>query len=133
VSVIEGIQECQRQFFLRKTQFLTCYGMALDDPLTIARERCRFDICVIAPSLIQCKGHWGQKKILAGKYVVFTHRGPFFELEEVFTRLFYLWHTSSKEKLRFSGAYCEYADLSLDTTISPSSEVTAKYYVPLLE
>ncbi len=133
VTVIEGIRDCQREMTLRKTRFLTCYGVALDDPSTVLRAMCRFDICVSASASIQYKGHWGQRKLAGGKYAVFTHCGPFSELEERFTSLFYLWHTSCKEKLRFTGAFCEYVDLSLDISISPSTEVTAKYYVPLLE
>ncbi len=132
-TVVECLQECQKEFALKKTQLLTCYGVALDDPMAIPRERCRFDICVVAPSSIRCEGHWGQRKLSGGKYARFTHRGPFFELEEVFTSLFHLWHTSCKEKLRFSGAFCEYVDLSMDAVISPSTEISAKYYIPVLE
>lgn len=133
VTVIGGIRELQQEMAVKKTPFLTCFGVALDDPLTIPRTMCRFDICVNASSSTQHNGHWGQRKLLGGKYAVFTHCGPFSELEEVFTSLFYLWHISEKEKIRFSGAFCEYVDLPFDTVISPRTIVTAKYYVPVLE
>lgn len=133
VTVLEGLRECQNEFCLKKAEFLICYGIALDDPLTIPREECRFDICVMPSSVIKYRGLWGQRKLQGGKYALFIHRGPFFELEKTFTNLFYLWHSSSKDKLRFSGAFCEYLDLPTKTAISANTTVTAKYHVPLLE
>lgn len=132
-TVIEGIQEWQQDMMIRKIPCLRCFGIALDDPLAISRTSCRFDICVNASASMQDKGYWGKRKLLAGKYAVFIHRGSIFELEEVFTKLFYLWHTNCKDKLRFSGAFCEYSDLPLDAMVSSNTVVTAKYYVPLLE
>jgi hypothetical protein len=46
----------------------------------------------------------------------------------VFTRYFYLWH--SREKLRFSGSFCEYIDLPYELNLH--TPITAKYYIPIM-
>jgi AraC family transcriptional regulator len=125
-TVIEGINECCQLF--RGMQ--RCYGMALDDPLTISRKNCRFDVCVLNTPHAPNQGYWGQKKIPGGRYLVFTHCGPFLTLEETFTRCFYLWH--QKEKLRFSSSFCEYIDLPEINEFNANTRITAKYYVPLI-
>lgn len=130
-TVSASIQECRKQLAPQKAQAITCYGMALDDPALICRDNCRFDLCISLPPSTPYQGLWGRKILEGGKYAVFTHEGPFYELEEVFTGIFYFLHC--KEKLRFSGVFCEYIDLIQAATFSPTSKIKAKYYVPLVE
>ncbi len=127
VTVIEGIEECRRLFKGRQR----CYGMALDDPFILPRKECRFDLCIADSSSIPHSGHWGQKHLLGGKYAVFSHCGPFFTLENTFTHCFFHWHRN--EKLRFTGAFCEYVNVIEADVFTERTQVYAKYYVPLID
>lgn len=124
-TVFEGIQECRALFKGSKT----CYGMALDDPFTISREECRFDLCVTKPDFLPQK--WGKKILTKGKYAVFSLFAPFYALEEAFTHCFYQWHR--EKKIQIGGCFCEYTALFQLEKFTENTPLMAKYYVLLLE
>lgn len=121
-TVAQGILKCL------ELDIHSCFGMAIDDPLTVPRRVCRFDFCVKSSSA--CGKEWGQKKIAGGQYAAFAHAGPFSTLEELFTRCFYALYFSGV-RLRFSGSFCEYRDLPRLSEFHKDAFVTATYYVPV--
>jgi AraC-like DNA-binding protein/DNA gyrase inhibitor GyrI len=133
-TVFEGVKEWQKKLSSRGMlkEVNKCYGMALDDPLMISRTECRFDLCVSLLCMMS-KSPWGQKSLCGGKYAVFTYHGLFCELEKVFTQLHYFWSLKYREKLRFTGSFCEYDGVILQEEISSyNTIITAKYYIPLI-
>jgi AraC family transcriptional regulator len=121
-TVAQGILKCL------ELDIQSCFGMAIDDPLTVPRKACRFDVCVKA-SAVPGK-EWGQKRIAGGKYAVFVQSGIFSTLEELFTRCFHALYFSGV-RLRFSGSFCEYRDLPRFSEFHKDAFVTATYYVPV--
>ncbi len=126
-TVFEGIEEC-RSLFKGDER---CYGIALDNPFTLSREKCRFDLCVAKSHLLPLRVNWGTKILSKGKYAVFTLYAPFCTLEEAFTRCYNLWHR--KENCLFGGCFCEYVALFQIEKFTENTPVLAKYHILLKE
>lgn len=126
-TVYQGIEEC-RVLFKGSER---CYGIALDDPFTLSREECRFDLCVAKAPFLPQKGDWGKKVLTEGKYAVFTLFAPFCALEEAFTRCYKLWHRT--EKFLFGGCFCEYVALFQIEKFTENTPLLAKYHVRVEE
>ena len=106
-----------------------CYGMALDDPNIADRSKCRFDAAVALSTPVVAKGEVGKKVLPNGRFAVFTHIGPYGELENTFTQIFLTWYPHSKEKLADYSPFCEFMDL-FDEVLPPEQH-RAKIYIPL--
>lgn len=126
-TVYQGIEECRALF--KETE--KCYGMALDDPFTLPREECRFDLCVAKSLFLPQKGSFGKKVLVKGKYAVFTLFAPFCALEEAFTRCYSLWHRT--EKFLFGGCFCEYVALFQLEKFTDKTPILAKYHIRVEE
>jgi len=126
-TVFEGIEECRSLFKGAER----CYGIALDNPFTLSREKCRFDLCIAKSHLLLLRGDWGTKVLAKGKYAVFTLFAPFCTLEEAFTRCYNLWHR--KENFLFGGCFCEYVALFQIEKLTENTPLLAKYYIRVEE
>ena len=111
-------------------KILTYYSVGLDDPQIVERSKCRFDACVALKEEVAPKGEVGQKTLPKGRFAVFTHRGPYSELESAFDTIFRLWYPTSQEHLADAAPFCEHIR-AWDCSI-PNQERITKLYIPLL-
>lgn len=95
---------------------------------TVDRSKCRFDACVVLYDKLSPKGEVGQKTLPEGRFAVFTHKGPYSELENTFDKIFQLWHPTSKVELGDSLPFCE--NINWDPSIPDEDRIT-KIYIPL--
>ncbi|MFI5344351.1 MAG: GyrI-like domain-containing protein, partial [Chlamydiales bacterium] len=84
------------------------YSIALDDPHIVDRSKCRFDACVSLREHLSPEGEIGQKVLAAGRFALFTHIGPYSELEKAFQDIFDLWYFTSGEQLANAPCFCEH-------------------------
>lgn len=107
----------------------TYYGVALDDPAIVGRSKCRFDSCVSLFKTHPGKGVVARKVLPKGRFAVFTHIGPYNQIENTFAKIFREWYPSCQEELADYESFCEYVDVA-DKTLPPEQRVT-KIYIPL--
>jgi len=100
------------------------FSMGLDDPHTVDRSKCRFDVCVSLNVNIAPEGEVGQKVLPGGRYAVFIHKGPYSSIEAAFEEIL----LTSTDLLADSCPFCEFLDI--DDSI-PDSERITKLYIPL--
>ena len=111
-----------------KGQIKAYYSIGLDDPQIVERSKCRFDACASLQESIPPQGEVGQKTLPGGRFAVFTHQGPYSELERVFDEIFRLWYPTSQEQLADVIPFCEH--LNAGESI-PDNERLTKLYIPL--
>lgn len=80
----------------------SCLGICPDDPDEIPPEKCRYDAGFIFQEGIhpEPKGEVKIQTFPAGRWVVFTHRGPYEMLWQTWRGIYSEWLPSSGEKLR---------------------------------
>jgi AraC family transcriptional regulator len=107
----------------------TYYTMGLDDPHIVERSKCRFDVCVSLKDAILPEGEVGQKILPGGRFAVFTHRGPYSEIEKAFDDIFRFWYPTSQEHLADASPFCEPLNFK-DKAVTDEERIT-KLYIPL--
>lgn len=113
----------------KKSKVKGYYSFALDNPQVVERHKCRFDACVALSDDSSPKGEVGQRTLPGGRFAVFTHRGPYTELEETFIKIFIYWYPTVKATLADADPFCKYINVA-DPTI-PDSDRETKCYIPL--
>ncbi len=109
---------------------LRYFGISHDDPEVTSEEKLRYDAAILAPNGCKENGEVGRQTLKGGKYVIFTHRGSYDGLEEVFNRIFLKWLPDSEEVFDESRAvFCEYFHMECVKT-QPEKLVT-ELYIPL--
>jgi AraC family transcriptional regulator len=91
------------QFVKSKSIFsfgMACYGISYDDPGITEPEKCRYDSCVTIKKEVKPEGEIGVKEIGGGKYAIFSYKGPYSNLDEVYDRIHREWLPDSKFELR---------------------------------
>lgn len=106
------------------------FGISHDDPQVTSEDKLRYDAAILALKADRKKGEVGHQMLKGGKYAIFTHRGSYDGLEEVFNRIFLKWLPDSKEIFDESRAvFCEYFNMEYVST-EPAKLVT-ELYIPL--
>ncbi len=113
---------------ITKEKINAYYCMGLDDPHTVERSKCRFDACVALKEATCPQGEVGQRSIPGGRCAVFTHRGPYSEIERALEDIFRLWYPTAQEELADASQFCE---LLNPWDAIPDEERITKIYIPL--
>lgn len=80
-----------------KTEFI---GISHDDPNITDAEKLRYDACIVVSDEVTAEGEIGVQKIAGGKFVVFTHKGPYERFMDSYDYIFGKWLPESGEELR---------------------------------
>lgn len=115
----------------KKSKIKGYYSFALDNPQVVDRNKCRFDACVALSDDTPPKGEVAQKMLPGGRFAVFTHKGPYTELEATFIKIFTDWYPMATARLADGDPFCEYINVA-DPSI-PDSDRETKCYIPLAE
>ena len=78
------------------------FSISHDDPQITSEDKLRFDACILTSQKIEETGGIGRQILKGGKYAIFTHKGPYDDLEVAIDRIFLKWLPESKDS--FDGA-----------------------------
>jgi len=84
------------------------YGIPLDCPDITVHEKMRYDACITVDESIKPDGEFGIQTIRGGRYAVFTHNGPYENLEATYNRIIINWLPSTNYDLMNSPAFEQY-------------------------
>ncbi len=103
-------------------------GIVHDDPDVTPTEKVRYDAAIAVDRPVQPEGDFGAMEIPAGKYAVFTHRGPYENLGRSYQQIYGGWLPKSGYELRDAPAFEQYMNSLMDT--KPQDLVTL-IHVPI--
>lgn len=114
--------------FLKNNQALSAstrfIGISFDDPNVTAPSRCRFYACASVQKQITPKGEFGTIQLPKGKYAVYTLRGSYSGLQNLYNHI----NLHFNYKLRFGLAYEEYLNNPQNTT---EKKLITKIHIPI--
>lgn len=76
-----------------------CLALSYDDPELVPPERLRSDACVELETDVSPPADVSLDSVGAGRYAVYTHRGPYEGIAAAFQRLFGAWMPGSGEEV----------------------------------
>jgi len=104
------------------------FGISYDDPKITEKENCRYDACVKIDQSVKPKGKIGVKKILGGKFAVFSYQGSYDNWGEVYDIIYDKWLVDSDYELRNVPVMEKYLNGSVQ---SASKELSLEIYLPI--
>ena len=104
------------------------FGLSYDDPDITPADKLRYDAALEVPEGIEAEGDIGIQEIGPGDYAVTTHRGPYQNLNQTYTRLFSEWLPASGRDVGSGPALEFYRNRPEET---PPEELLTDIYVPL--
>lgn len=110
---------------------LRYFGISYDNPEVTPEDQLRYDAMIHTEEEVRERGEVHSQTIQGGKYAIFTHHGPYQDLEKTFHAIFTEWLPQSNRSFdpnRF--VFSEYFHLECMKT-DPSKLLT-KIYIPLL-
>lgn len=102
-------------------------GISFDDS-EITPKRCRFYACFTVDKAVQPSGEFGVKCINGGLYAIFTLKGSYSGLQELYNLIFYSWLPNSNYRLRKGVMYEKYIN-NPDKT--DEGDLLTKIYLPV--
>jgi AraC-like DNA-binding protein/DNA gyrase inhibitor GyrI len=109
------------QALSEETRFI---GISFDDPNVTKSEQCRFYACALVQKKIIPKGEFGTIQLRKGKYAVYTLKGSYSGLQELYNSI----SINFDYNLRFGLAFEEYLNSPLDTK---EEELLTKIFIPI--
>ena len=98
------------------------------NPDTVAPESLRSDACLEFRTYVPPPPDITVDKLAAGRYAIYTHRGPYDGITEAYRRLFSLWLPQSGEEVADRSCMEIYRNTPLDT---PPAELLTELCLPL--
>ncbi|MDU1890414.1 MAG: AraC family transcriptional regulator [Dysgonomonas sp.] len=109
-----------------QTEFI---GLSFDNPMITLPENCRFYACFTTQEDVEATGPFGIQIIDGGEYAVFTLKGSYSQLLDIYYNIFLLWLPSSEYKLRKGYSFEKY--LNNPGKVSEEDLLT-EIYVPVI-
>ncbi len=107
------------------TEFI---GLSFDDPSITRPDKCRFYACITTTNPIEPDGEFGIKTIKKGKYAVFTLKGKYSGLNDLYEAIYYKWLLNTEYKLVDSLAFEKYINNPKDVS---DSQLLTEIYIPI--
>ena len=104
------------------------FNLSYDDPDTVAPESLRSDACLELRTNVPPPPDITVDTLAAGRYAIYTHRGPYDGILEAYRRLFSLWLPQSGEEVDDRPCMEIYRNSPLDT---PPAELLTDLCLPL--
>jgi DNA gyrase inhibitor GyrI/AraC-like DNA-binding protein len=99
-------------------------GISFDDPHVTKSEHCRFYACALVQMKIVPKGEFGTIRLPKGKYAVYTLKGSYSGLQELYNNI----SINFDYNMRYGLAFEEYLNSPLDTK---EEELLTKIFIPI--
>lgn len=87
----------EKRLFGFRTEFI---GISFDDPTVTESEKLRYNACLTVSKEVKPEAEIGVMQIPEGKYAIFTHKGPYEELNSSYNYIFGQWMAENKIELR---------------------------------
>jgi AraC family transcriptional regulator len=85
-------------------------GISHDDPASTPSDEIRYDACLVTDQSVQPDAQVRTQNLAGGDYAVVTHRGPYWQLPDVYTHIYADWMPASGYEPRELPAYEVYRD-----------------------
>ncbi|MCW3789232.1 AraC family transcriptional regulator [Plebeiibacterium sediminum] len=115
----------QQNLIRRNSEFI---GLSFDDPNITNEEQCRFYACISTEISIEPKGEFGIYKINGGKFAMFTLKGSYSGLNNLYQAIYFQWLSQSNYTLRNSVSYEKY--LNHPDNVAENDLLT-EIYIPI--
>ena len=109
------------QALSEKTRFI---GISFDDPNVTRPDKCRFYACASVKKKIAQTGEFGTIRLQKGKYAVFTLKGSYSGLQELYNNI----NVNFDYILRYGVAFEEYLNSPHDTK---EEDLLTKIFIPV--
>ncbi|TCO06027.1 AraC family transcriptional regulator [Natronoflexus pectinivorans] len=103
-------------------------GLSFDDPNITSHERCRFYACVSLKKKFKPEGEFGIYHLKEGKYCVFTLKGSYSGLADLYNAIYRQWLPSANFELRDSMSFEKYLNSPGGV---PEEEILTEIYIPI--
>ncbi len=104
-------------------------GIGFDDPTITKKERCRYYACLTVNKDIKPQGEFGYLTIEKGRYAVFTIKGSYKQLDDVYDFIFSKWLLENVVELRDTYVYEKYLNTLYEVK---EEELVTEIYIPIL-
>lgn len=103
-------------------------GLSFDNPSITRQEKCRFYACVSIENEIKPEAEFGIYKLKAGTYAVFTHKGAYSGLNDLYHSIYRKWLPGSGFRLRNAMPFEKYVN---DPGRFTENELITEIYIPI--
>jgi AraC family transcriptional regulator len=103
-------------------------GLSFDDPTITAPNRCRFYACITTDRDVKPQGEFGVQTIKGGQYAVFTLKGSYSGLMNLYNGIYSQWLPESGYRLRNSVSFEKYLNSSETVT---EEDLLTEVYIPI--
>lgn len=117
----------EKDLLNKNTEFI---GLAFDNPTITLPENCRFYACITTSKEISPEGPFGLQTIKGGLYAVFTLKGAYEGLMDMYYNIFIKWLPNSGYALNGGGCFEKYLN-SPDHV--PAEKLLTEIYIPVIK
>lgn len=108
-----------------KTEFI---GLSFDNPTITDPQNCRFYACFTVDREVKPQGAFGLQKISGGMYAIFTLKGSYSGLLDMYYNIYIRWLPQSGYRLRRGYAFEKY--LNSPNNVS-DDDILTEIYIPV--
>jgi len=105
-------------------------GISFDDPSVTDSGKCRFYACISIKEPVKPSGVFGYKNIDGGLYAIFTQKGSYQGLHDLYKNIWFNWLPSSNYKMRRGVFFEKY--LNNPSTVK-EEDILTEIYIPIKE
>lgn len=120
-----GLFAKENNLIKNNTEFL---GLSFDNPTITLPKNCRFYACFTIESDVKPTGPFGIQNIRGGLYAIFTLRGSYDKLLDMYYNIYMKWLPKSNYKLRKGGAFEKYLN---NPDKVAEDEILTEIYIPV--
>ena len=106
-----------------------CIGHSLDTPDITAEDECEYNACITLSEPIKPEGPISIKTLKGGKYAVFTYRGTYDVMDQVYAYIMKNWLINSDYELRDGEIYDKYLNSMKNTA---PQDLLTEIHIPIL-
>lgn len=104
-------------------------GISFDDPSVTETSKCRFYACISINKDFSPTGKFGSKTIQSGLYAIFTHKGAYSGLHNLYKNIWFEWLPDSNYQTRKDVFFEKYVN---NPSLVVESEILTEIYIPIL-
>ena len=107
------------------TEFI---GLSFDDPAITSPSQCRFYAAFTPCREVVPEGEFGVRTIRGGRYLVFTHRGPYHKLKDAYYNIYVRWLPQNNIRIKGSMSFEKYLN---SPSVVDEKDLLTEIYVPI--
>lgn len=104
-------------------------GISFDDPSITEASKCRFYACISIDKDFNPAGKFGCKAVQGGLYAIFTHRGAYSGLHNLYKNIWFEWLPQSNYRTRKDVFFEKYIN---NPSLVTEDEILTEIYIPIV-